>query len=130
MKKYLIILFLCFVNFYYSNCQNISDVIVSVYVDGNKIDEKDRELLLKIKKQQEEEIFLIQHNNKKVKFSISYSEINKIDSISVQINSIAKKRDVDIIESKKSGTMFVTRCIRCNEKNIYRSIVTLHKSYY
>ena len=128
MKKYLIILFLCFVNFYYSSCQNISDVIVSVYVDGNKIDEKDRELSIKIKKQKE--IFIIQYNNKKIKFSISYSEINKIDSISVQINSIAKKRDVDIIESKKSGTIFVSRCIRCDEKVIYKSIVTLHKSYY
>jgi len=124
MRKYLIILFFCFFNSYYSNAQ-ILNTITSVYVDGIEISKNNERLLIDVKKQGKKNVFQIQYEKLKIQFSIFNSELSEGDSISIRINSLAKKKEVNIIEGVKSGAMVVTRCIRCKENIPYKSTVVL-----
>ena len=131
MKKYLFILCFCFcfINFYYSNAQEIlNTTIVSIYIDGIKIDKSNEDLVINVKAQKQKYVFNIQYKKTKIIFPIFYSELHDVDSISVRINSLARKRGVNISEAVMYNQRFgVSICIRCEEDSPYKSIVTLYR---
>ncbi len=95
MKKYLFVLCLSII-YFYGNAQEILNAITSVHIDGTKIDRDDKNLIVNIKEQEQKYVFTIQYKNVKTIFPIFYSELHGMDSISIIMNSFAKKRAVDI----------------------------------
>jgi len=127
MKKYLIILFFYSINFHYSNAQEILNLVASIYVDRIKIDKNSEDLLIKVKQRSKDNVFQIQYQEVKSRFSIYNSELNEVDSISIRINSFAKKRDIDICEAVMYGSTGITVCIRCKKDSLNKSRVMLFR---
>ena len=131
MKKCLIILSLCFINFYHSKAQDILNTITSVYVDRVKIESNSEDLKINIKKQKQKYVFQIQYKKIKTIFPIFYSELHNVDSISVRINSLAKKRVVNVGEVFIYKPKFghgISKCIRCVDDGVfYKSEVTIYR---
>jgi hypothetical protein len=110
------------------NMKEIVKTIESIYIDRVKIDKSNENLLINVKTQKQKYVFKIQYKKTKIIFPIFYSELHDIDSISVKINSFAKKREVNISESVMYNKRFgVSTCIRCKEDIPYKSMVTLYR---